>query len=234
MGKTRKQRGGQIVAPPFETATPAILGKLSKETARDFIINVCKKKLPNYLALFRAARGCTNKGCPMKTDADMGWAESQQEFTTQCRRAETLALIKSIPANVALDPVYMKATADFLIKDEKEEKAAKAAANTTTKAARNAKATANATAKAARNAKAAANAAKLTETQKYLAKPPTTLPQPPPSATPTRGSAAKAYVNSSLEQKVENVSKKLETASQLLKSMTAPKSVGGSTRRRRN
>jgi hypothetical protein len=216
MGKTRKQRGGQIVAPPFETATPAILGKLSKETARDFIINVCKKKLPNYLALFRAARGCTNKGCPMKTDADMGWAESQQEFTTQCRRAETLALIKSIPANVALDPVYMKATADFLIKDEKEEKAAvaKAAANATAKAARNAKAAANA--KAARNAttKAARNAA-----SKVAA-----------------NAAAKARLNpsSSLEQKVENVSKKLERASQLLKSMTEPKSVGGYTRRRRN
>ena len=190
MGKTRKQRGGQIVAPPFETATPAILGRLSKEAARDFIINVCKKKLPNYLALFRSARGCTNKGCPMKTDADMGWAESQQEFTTQCRRAETLALIKSIPANVALDPVYMKTTADFLINDEKEEKAAVA------KAARN----------AAAKIKAEVNA------------------------------AAKASVNpsSSLEQQVENVGKKLESASQLLKSMTAPKRVGGSTRRRRN
>jgi hypothetical protein len=48
--------------------------------------------------------------------------------------------------------------------------------------------------------------------------------------------AAKARLNpsSSLEQKVENVSKKLERASQLLKSMTAPKSVGGYTRRRRN
>jgi hypothetical protein len=129
MGKTRKQRGGQIVAPPFETATPAILGRLSKETGRDFIINVCKKKLPNYLALFRAARGCTDKGCPMKTDADMGWAESEQEFTTQCLRAETLARINPIPANVTLDPVYVKTTADFLIKDEKEERAAVAAAN---------------------------------------------------------------------------------------------------------
>jgi hypothetical protein len=212
MGKTRKQRGGQIVAPPFETATPAILGRLSKETGRDFIINVCKKKLPNYLALFRAARGCTDKGCPMKTDADMGWAESEQEFTTQCKRAETLARIKSIPANVKLDPVYVKTTADFLIKDEKEEKAAVAAA----KAARNAtaKAAANATAKAARNAaaKVAANAAAA------------------------RNAAAKVRLNpsSSLEQKVENVSKKLERASQLLKSMTEPKSVGGYTRRRRN
>lgn len=216
MGKTRKQRGGQIVAPPFETATPAILGRLSKETARDFIINVCKKKLPNYLALFRAARGCINKGCPMKTDADMGWAESQQEFTTQCRRAETLARIKSIPANAALDPVYMKTTADFLIKDEKEEKAAiaKAAANAKAVANATAKAVANAAAKAARNAtaKAAAN------------------------AKAARNAAAKASVNpsSSLEQQVESVSKKLETANQLLKSMTAPKRVGGSTRRRRN
>lgn len=215
MGKTRKQRGGQIVAPPFETATPAILGKLSKETARDFIINVCKKKLPNYLTLFRAARGCTDKGCPMKTDADMGWAESEQEFTTQCRRAETLARINPIPANVKLDPVYVKTTADFLIKDEKEEKAAvaaaKAAANATAKAARNAKAAANA--KVARNATAKAAAAKVAV-----------------------NAAAKARLNpsSSLEQKVENVSKKLERASQLLKSMTAPKSVGGYTRRRRN
>lgn len=216
MGKTRKQRGGQIVAPPFETATPAILGRLSKEAARDFIINVCKKKLPNYLALFRSARGCTNKGCPMKTDADMGWAESQQEFTTQCRRAETLALIKSIPANVALDPVYMKATADFLIKDEKEEKAAVAKAAANTKAAANAKLARNATAKAAANAKAARNAAAKIKAEV--------------------NAAAKASVNpsSSLEQQVENVGKKLESASQLLKSMTAPKRVGGSTRRRRN
>lgn len=212
MGKTRKQRGGQIVAPPFETATPAILGRLSKETARDFIINVCKKKLPNYLALFRSARGCTNKGCPMKTDADMGWAESQQEFTTQCRRAETLALIKSIPANVALDPVYMKTTADFLIKDEKEEKAAVAKAAANTKAAANAKVARNATAKAAANAKAARNAAAKIKAE------------------------VKVSVNpsSSLEQQVENVGKKLESASQLLESMTTPKRVGGSTRRRRN
>jgi len=231
MGKTRKQRGGQIVAPPFETATPAILGRLSKETGRDFIINVCKKKLPNYLALFRAARGCTDKGCPMKTDADMGWAESEQEFTTQCRRAETLARINPIPANVTLDPVYVKTTADFLIKDEKEEKAAvaaaKAAANATAKAA------ANATAKAARNAKAAANAkAARNATAKAAA------------AKAARNAAAKVAANvaakvplnpsSSLEQKVENVSKKLERASQLLKSMTEPKSVGGYTRRRRN
>jgi hypothetical protein len=209
MGKTRKQRGGQIVAPPFETATPAILGRLSKETGRDFIINVCKKKLPNYLALFRAARGCTDKGCPMKTDADMGWAESEQEFTTQCRRAETLARINPIPANVTLDPVYVKTTADFLIKDEKEERAAVAAA----KAAR------NATAKAAANAKAARNAAAKTAAAKVAA-----------------NAATKARLNpsSSLEQKVENVSKKLERASQLLKSMTEPKSVGGYTRRRRN
>lgn len=216
MGKTRKQRGGQIVAPPFETATPAILGRLSKEAARDFIINVCKKKLPNYLALFRSARGCTNKGCPMKTDADMGWAESQQEFTTQCRRAETLALIKSIPANVALDPVYMKTTADFLINDEKEEKAAVAKAAANTKAAANAKLARNATAKAAANAKAARNAAAKIKAEV--------------------NAAAKASVNpsSSLEQQVENVGKKLESASQLLKSMTAPKRVGGSTRRRRN
>lgn len=216
MGKTRKQRGGQIVAPPFETATPAILGRLSKETARDFIINLCKKKLPNYLALFRAARGCTNKGCPMKTDADMGWAESQQEFTTQCRRAETLALIKSIPANVALDPVYMKATADFLIKDEKEEKAAVAKAAANARVARNA--TAKAVANAARNAtaKAARNAAAKIKAEANV--------------------AAKASVNpsSSLEQQVENVGKKLESASQLLESMTKPKRVGGSTRRRRN
>ena len=216
MGKTRKQRGGQIVAPPFETATPAILGRLSKEAARDFIINVCKKKLPNYLALFRSARGCTNKGCPMKTDADMGWAESQQEFTTQCRRAETLALIKSIPANVALDPVYMKTTADFLINDEKEEKAAVAKAAANTNAAANAKLARNATAKAAANAKAARNAAAKIKAEV--------------------NAAAKASVNpsSSLEQQVENVGKKLESASQLLKSMTAPKRVGGSTRRRRN
>lgn len=216
MGKTRKQRGGQIVAPPFETATPAILGRLSKEAARDFIINVCKKKLPNYLALFRSARGCTNKGCPMKTDADMGWAESQQEFTTQCRRAETLALIKSIPANVALDPVYMKTTADFLINDEKEEKAAVAKAAANTKAAANAKLARNATAKAAANAKAARNAAAKIKAEV--------------------NAAAKASVNpsSSLEQQVENVGKKLESASQLLKSMTAAKRVGGSTRRRRN
>jgi hypothetical protein len=228
MGKTRKQRGGQIVAPPFETATPAILGRLSKETGRDFIINVCKKKLPNYLALFRAARGCTDKGCPMKTDADMGWAESEQEFTTQCRRAETLARIKSIPANVKLDPVYVKTTADFLIKDEKEEKAAvaaaKAAANATAKAARNAKAAANAkaaSAKAARNAAAKAAAAKAARNA---------------AAKVAANVAAKVPLNpsSSLEQKVENVSKKLERASQLLKSMTEPKSVGGYTRRRRN
>jgi len=218
MGKTRKQRGGQIVAPPFETATPAILGRLSKETGRDFIINVCKKKLPNYLALFRAARGCTDKGCPMKTDADMGWAESEQEFKTQCLRAETLARINPIPANVTLDPVYVKTTADFLIKDEKEEKAAvaaaKAAANATAKAA------ANATAKAARNAKAAANAKAARNA----------------TAKAARNAAAKVPLNpsSSLEQKVENVSKKLERASQLLKSMTEPKSVGGYTRRRRN
>ena len=221
MGKTRKQRGGQSVAPPFETATPAILGKLSKETGRDFIINVCKKKLPNYLALFRAARGCTDKGCPMKTDADMGWAESEQEFTTQCRRAETLARINPIPANVTLDPVYVKTTADFLIKDEKEERAAvaaaKAAANATAKAAA-AKAARNATAKAAA-AKAARNAAAKAVATKVAA-----------------NAAAKARANpsSSLEQKVENVGKKLERASQLLKSMTEPKSVGGYTRRRRN
>ena len=222
MGKTRKQRGGQIVAPPFETATPAILGRLSKETARDFILNVCKKKLPNYLALFRSARGCTNKGCPMKTDADMGWAESQQEFTTQCRRAETLARIKSIPANAALDPVYMKTTADFLIKDEKEEKAAVAKAAANTKAAANAKLARNATAKAAANAarnataKAARNAAAKIKAEV--------------------NAAAKVSVNpsSSLEQQVENVGKKLESASQLLESMTKPKRVGGSTRRRRN
>ena len=216
MGKTRKQRGGQIVAPPFETATPAILGRLSKETARDFILNVCKKKLPNYLALFRSARGCTNKGCPMKTDADMGWAESQQEFTTQCRRAETLARIKSIPANAALDPVYMKTTADFLIKDEKEEKAAVAKAAANTKAAANAKVARNATAKAAANAKAARNAAAKIKAEV--------------------NAAAKVSVNpsSSLEQQVESVSKKLESASQLLESMTTPKRVGGSTRRRRN
>jgi hypothetical protein len=225
MGKTRKQRGGQIVAPPFETATPAILGRLSKETGRDFIINVCKKKLPNYLALFRAARGCTDKGCPMKTDADMGWAESEQEFKTQCLRAETLARINPIPANVTLDPVYVKTTADFLIKDEKEERAAvaaaKAARNATAKAARNAKAAANA--KAA-SAKAARNAAAKTAAAKAAA------------AKVAANVAAKVPLNpsSSLEQKVENVSKKLERASQLLKSMTEPKSVGGYTRRRRN
>ena len=152
----------------------------------------------------------------MTTDADMGWAESQQEFTTQCRRAETLALIKSIPANVALDPVYMKTTADFLINDEKEEKAAVAKAAANTKAAANAKLARNATAKAAANAKAARNAAAKIKAEV--------------------NAAAKASVNpsSSLEQQVENVGKKLESASQLLKSMTAPKRVGGSTRRRRN
>ena len=152
----------------------------------------------------------------MKTDADMGWAESEQEFTTQCRRAETLARIKSIPANVTLDPVYVKTTADFLIKDAKEDKAAVGAA----KAAANARVARNATAKAARNAKAAANAAAARNAAAKVA----------------ANAAAKVRLNpsSSLEQKVENVSKKLERASQLLKSMTAPKSVGGYTRRRRN
>jgi predicted phage tail protein len=117
---------------------------------------------------------------------------------------------------------------------------AKAAANATAKVAANAKDKA-AAAKAAANAaaakaKAAAEAAKLTEAQKYVIKPPTTLPPPPPPATPSTGAAAQAYLSSSssLEQKVENVSKKLERASQLLKSMSAPKSGGGYTRRRRN
>jgi hypothetical protein len=112
--------------------------------------------------------------------------------------------------------------------------AAKAKAAADANAAAKAKAAADAN--AAAKAKAAAEAAKLTEAQKYVIKPPTTLPPPPPPATPSTGAAAKAYVNSSssLEQKVENVSKKLDRASQLLKSMTAPKSVGGYTRRRRN
>jgi hypothetical protein len=205
MGKTRKQRGGQSVAPPFETATPAILGKLSKETGRDFIINVCKKKLPNYLALFRAARGCTDKGCPMKTYNNIGWAKSEQAFTRQCERAETLASINPIPVNVetALDPAYVKTTANWL-KAATSQAATSQAATTApiTKAVVTTPVRATATAPTTATATAPARAAVTT------------------TATPP----------STMQQHIEKMRKNLQAVSQVLKTMTKK---GGATRRRR-
>ena len=167
MAKTRKLRGGQLtnIVPPFETATPAVLSKLKKGLARDFITHVCKTKLPNYLTLFRRARGCNDKGCPTRkmTNAEQRWLDSEKEFTAQCLTAERLKKINPVPNSANLDPVYVKTTANWLIKNDKQGNAAtakaataKAAANATAKAAA-AKAAANATAKAAA-AKAAANA----------------------------------------------------------------------------
>ena len=146
MAKTRKLRGGQLtnIVPPFETATPAVLSKLKKGLARDFITHVCKTKLPNYLTLFRRARGCNDKGCPTRkmTNAEQRWLDSEKEFTAQCLTAERLKKINPVPNSANLDPVYVKTTANWLIKNDKQGNAATAKAAT-------AKAAANATAKAA-------------------------------------------------------------------------------------
>jgi hypothetical protein len=208
--------------------------------------NVCPKTMTHFQQQWAAAETDFKTQCIR--------AQALRRFTN----------LKNVADAAKLEPAYMKTTADRLIQNNKGAKNAtagtvKAAANATAKAAANAAsataktaanakakaaaanakakaAAAKATANAAAKAKAAAEAAKLTEAQKYVIKPPTTLPPPPPPATPSTGAAAQAYLSSSssLEQKVENVSKKLERASQLLKSMSAPKSGGGYTRRRRN
>ena len=232
MAKTRKLRGGQLtnIVPPFETATPAVLSKLKKGLARDFITHVCKTKLPNYLTLFRRARGCNDKGCPTRkmTNAEQRWLDSEKEFTAQCLTAERLKKINLVPNSANLDPVYVKTTANWLIKNDKQGNAAtakaataKAAANATAKAAA-AKAAANATAKAAA-AKAAAPS--LTEAQKYVASPPTA------PKTLSRGSAANEYTSSpsSLEQTIQKISKNLKSAQRLLTNVSNP-TRGGSTR----
>ena len=225
MAKTRKLRGGQLtnIVPPFETATPAVLSKLKKGLARDFITHVCKTKLPNYLTLFRRARGCNDKGCPTRkmTNAEQRWLDSEKEFTAQCLTAERLKKINPVPNSANLDPVYVKTTANWLIKNDKQGNAATAKA-ATAKAAANAtaKAAANATAKAAA-AKAAANATAKAAAAKAAAAPKTL----------SRGSAANEYTSSpsSLEQTIQKISKNLKSAQRLLTNVSNP-TRGGSTR----
>jgi len=170
--RNRKQKGG---APPsFQSAVPSNLDKLSKEDARDFILQVCKKDLPNYLSLIKKQRGCVNNVCPTKpTPAQRQWQDVEKDFTGQCATAERLKMVKSIPSSANLAASYVKTTANRLIANSKANTSksgvnatakaaanatAKAAANATAKAAANAKAKANANAKAAANAKAKANA----------------------------------------------------------------------------
>ena len=246
MAKTRKLRGGQLtnIVPPFETATPAVLSKLKKGLARDFITHVCKTKLPNYLTLFRRVRGCNDKGCPTRkmTNAEQRWLDSEKEFTAQCLTAERLKKINTVPNSANLDPVYVKTTANWLIKNDKQGNAAtakaataKAAANATAKAAANAtakaaaaKAAANATAKAAA-AKAAANATAKAAAAKAAAN--ATAKAAAAPKTLSRGSAANEYTSSpsSLEQTIQKISKNLKSAQRLLTNVSNP-TRGGSTR----
>lgn len=245
--RNRKQKGG---APPsFQSAVPANLDKLSKEDARDFILQVCKKDLPNYLTLIKRQRGCVNNVCPTKpTPAQRQWQEVEKDFAGQCATAERLKMVKSIPSSANLAPSYVKTTANRIIENSKAN-TSKSSANARTKANANARAKANANArakananatakaKANANAKARANAtAKArpqTEVEKYLAK---ASPSSTPVVSVTTAStpAASAYLSgtksSSLQQNIQKITQNLQSAKLVLANMTKK---GGATRRRR-
>jgi len=248
--RNRKQKGG---APPsFQSAVPANLDKLSKEDARDFILQVCKKDLPNYLSLIKKQRGCVNNVCPTKpTPAQRQWQEVEKDFAGQCATAERLKMIKSIPSSANLAPSYVKTTANRLIENSKANNSkssanakakananarAKANANATAKAKANAnakaKANANATAKAKANANAKAKS--QTEVEKYLSKP-SPSSTPVLSVTTASTPAASAYLSgtksSSLQQNIQKITQNLQSAKLVLANMTKK---GGATRRRRD
>ena len=248
--RNRKQKGG---APPsFQSAVPSNLDKLSKEDARDFILQVCKKDLPNYLSLIKKQRGCVNNVCPTKpTPAQRQWQDVEKDFAGQCATAERLKMIKSIPSSANLAASYVKTTANRLIANSKANTSkttnatakakananAKAKANATAKAAANAtaKAAANATAKANANAKARANATAKpqTEVEKYLAKA-SSSSKPVVSVITASTPAASAYLSgtksSSLQQNIQKITQNLQSAKLVLANMTKK---GGATRRRR-
>jgi len=239
--RNRKQKGG---APPsFQSAVPANLDKLSKEDARDFILQVCKKDLPNYLNLIKKQRGCVNNVCPTKpTPAQRQWQEVEKDFAGQCATAERLKMIKSIPSSANLAASYVKTTANRLIANSKANTSkttnatAKAKANANAKASANAtaKAKANANAKAAANAKAKANATAKpqTEVEKYLSKS-SSSSKPVVSVITASTPAASAYLSgtktSSLQQNIQKITQNLQSAKLVLANMTKK---GGATRRR--
>ena len=254
--RNRKQKGG---APPsFQSAVPSNLDKLSKEDARDFILQVCKKDLPNYLSLIKKQRGCVNNVCPTKpTPAQRQWQDVEKDFAGQCATAERLKMIKSIPSSANLAASYVKTTANRLIANSKANTSkttnatakAKANANAKAKANATAKAAANATAKAAANAKAKANAnanararaaanataraRPQTEVEKYLSKS-SSSSKPVVSVTTASTPAASAYLSgtksSSLQQNIQKITQNLQSAKLVLANMTKK---GGATRRRR-
>jgi len=237
--RNRKQKGG---APPsFQSAVPANLDKLSKEDARDFILQVCKKDLPNYLTLIKSQRGCVNNVCPTKpTPAQRQWQEVEKDFAGQCATAERLKMVKSIPSSANLAPSYVKTTANRLIENSKANTSkssanakAKANANARAKANANARAKANANARAKANANATAKARPQTEVEKYLAK---ASPSSTPVVSVTTAStpAASAYLSgtksSSLQENIQKITQNLQSAKLVLANMTKK---GGATRRRR-
>ena len=257
--RNRKQKGG--APPPFQSAVAANLDKLSKEDARDFILQVCKKDLPNYLTLIKKQRGCVNNVCPTKpTPAQRQWQDVEKDFAGQCATAERLKMVKSIPTSANLAPSYVKSTANRIIANSKpstnatanaKAKAnanakAKAAANATAKAKANANATAkakanaNATAKAKANAnaKAKANAnAKAksqTEVQKYLARP-SSPSTPVASSTTASTPAASAYLSSTTKGSTlqQNIQKITQNLQAAKLVLANMTKKGGATRKNR-
>lgn len=227
--RNRKQKGG--APPPFQSAVAANLDKLSKEDARDFILQVCKKDLPNYLTLIKKQRGCVNNVCPTKpTPAQRQWQDVEKDFAGQCATAERLKMVKSIPTSANLAPSYVKSTANRIIANSKANTKASTNATAKAKANANAKAAANATAKANANTKAKPQ----TEVEKYLSKMSSTS-KPVVAVTTASTPAASAYLSSStkgstLQQNIQKITQNLQAAKLVLANMTKK---GGATRRRR-